>query len=158
MRLQKLLERKKSAALTELGGDDGDVVPGVLLPVQLSKDVHGPVACVDVEHSVHVGASINGVPAQRHTEESVFPEQGILGTSTTVRQSRVQEAGRTRTSPAHFVRTLSLISFFPVLNAVVFKTKHAENQFELLFKQKEFVSFHNHETQTAQLYQVLLKL
>lgn len=29
-----------SAALTELGGNDGDVVPGVLLSVQLPEGVH----------------------------------------------------------------------------------------------------------------------
>lgn len=52
------------AALTELCGDDGDVVPGVLLSVQLSEDEHWPVACMDVEHSVHVCAPINSVPAQ----------------------------------------------------------------------------------------------
>lgn len=50
--------------LTELCSDDGDVVPRVLLPVQLPEDEHWPVACMDVEHSVHVGASIDGVPAQ----------------------------------------------------------------------------------------------
>lgn len=135
VQLQKLLDRKKSAALTELRGDDRDVVPGVLLPVQLPKDVHGPVACVDVEHSVHVGAPINGVPAQEHTEESVFPERGILGTGTTdsrCAESRVQQAGRTQPSPTHFIWTLSLIPFFPFLNTV-FKAKHAQNQSKLLF-------------------------
>lgn len=53
-----------AAALTELGGDDGDVVPSVFLSVQLPEDEHWPVACMDVEHSVHVCAPINSVPAQ----------------------------------------------------------------------------------------------
>lgn len=38
-------------------------MPGVLLAVQVPEDVHGPVACMDVEQSVHVGAAIDGVPA-----------------------------------------------------------------------------------------------
>lgn len=58
-------ERDGWCALTELGGDDGDVVPGVLLAVQLPQDVHRAVARVDVEHSLHVGVPIDGVPAQR---------------------------------------------------------------------------------------------
>lgn len=55
--------------LTELGGDDGDVVPGVLLAVQLPQDVHRAVAHVDVEHSLHVGVPIDGVPAQRRRRD-----------------------------------------------------------------------------------------
>lgn len=58
-------ERERRRALTELGGDDGDVVPGVLLAVQLPQDVHRAVARVDVEHSLQVGVPIDGVPAQR---------------------------------------------------------------------------------------------
>ena len=58
----------RPAALTELCGEDGDVVPGVLFSVQLPEDVHWPVACMDVEHSVHVRAPINSVPAKHaHT-------------------------------------------------------------------------------------------
>lgn len=51
------------AVLTELGGRDGQVVPGVFLAVQLTQDVHRAVARMDVEHSVHVGAPVDGVPA-----------------------------------------------------------------------------------------------
>lgn len=56
-----------AAALTELGGDDRDVVPGAVLSVQLPEDEHGAVAGVDVEHSVHVCAPIDRVPAGTHT-------------------------------------------------------------------------------------------
>ena len=38
-------------------------MPGVLLAVQLPEDVHRAVARMDVEHSVHVGAPVDGVPA-----------------------------------------------------------------------------------------------
>lgn len=43
-------------------------MPGVFLAVQLPEDVHRAVAGVDVEHSVHVGAPVDGVPAG-NTEE-----------------------------------------------------------------------------------------
>lgn len=49
--------------LTELGGDDGEVVPGVLLAVQLPQDVDRAVASVHIEDSVHVGTPVDGVPA-----------------------------------------------------------------------------------------------
>lgn len=39
-------------------------MPGVLLAVQLAEDVQRAVAGVDVEHSVHVGAPVDGVPAE----------------------------------------------------------------------------------------------
>lgn len=39
-------------------------MPGVLLAVQLPEDVHRAVARVDVEDSVHVGAPVDGVPAE----------------------------------------------------------------------------------------------
>lgn len=61
-------------ALTELRGDDGNVVPGVLFSVKLPEDEDWPVAWMDVEHSVHVCASINRVPAQNtHTDIGFKP-------------------------------------------------------------------------------------
>lgn len=71
-KLKKTKNKQKSAtrpaALTELCGEDGDVVPGVLFSVQLPEGVHWPVACMDVEHSVHVCTPINSVPAKHaHT-------------------------------------------------------------------------------------------
>lgn len=42
-------------------------MPGVLLAVQLPQDVDRAVAGVHVEDPVHVGASVEGVPAAQHT-------------------------------------------------------------------------------------------
>lgn len=67
------------AALTELCGDDGNVVPGVLFSVQLPEDEHWPVTWMDVEHSVHVGAPINGVPAQDTHRPSKLLQSGWCG-------------------------------------------------------------------------------
>lgn len=64
LKLQLRPLNRNCAALTELRGDDGNVVPGLLFSVQLPQDVHRPVSCVDVEHSVHVRLPIDGVPAQ----------------------------------------------------------------------------------------------
>lgn len=64
-------ETVPSAALTELCGDDGDVVPGVLLSVQLPDGEQRTVSRVDVEHLVHVCAPVDGVPTpntQSHRE------------------------------------------------------------------------------------------
>lgn len=47
-------------------------MPGVLLPVQLPEDKHRPVSCMDVEHSVHVCAPINGVPAENTHRERLL--------------------------------------------------------------------------------------
>ena len=66
----------RPAALTELCGEDGDVVPGVLFSVQLPEDVHWPVACMDVEHSVHVRAPIDSVPA-KHAHTHTHTHKGI---------------------------------------------------------------------------------
>lgn len=66
-RQQSQWRRRPACELTELGGDDGEVVPGVLLAVQLPQDVDRAVAGVHVEDSVHVGAPVDGVPAAQHT-------------------------------------------------------------------------------------------
>lgn len=55
------------AELTELGGNDGEVVPGVLLAVQLPQDVDRAITGVHVEDSVHVGPPVDGVPAMQRT-------------------------------------------------------------------------------------------
>lgn len=67
------------AALTELCGDDGNVVPGVLFSIQLPEDEHWPVTCMDVEHSVHVCPPINRVPAQNTHRPSKLVQSGWCG-------------------------------------------------------------------------------
>lgn len=53
--------------LTELSGNDGKVVPGVLLAVQLPQNVDRAVTGVHVEDMVHVSSPVNSVPATQCT-------------------------------------------------------------------------------------------
>lgn len=54
-------------------------MPRVFLAVQLSEDVHRPVARMDVEHSVHVGAPIDGVPAQNTQRNRCVNSRALTG-------------------------------------------------------------------------------
>lgn len=54
-------------------------MPRVLLAVQLSEDVHRAVARMDVEHSVHVGAPIDGVPAQNTQRNRCVNSRALTG-------------------------------------------------------------------------------
>lgn len=48
--------------LTELCGDDGNVMPGRLLSVQAFQKEHRSVPWMDIEQAVHVSPPVDGVP------------------------------------------------------------------------------------------------
>lgn len=67
------------SSLTELRGGDADVVPGVLLSVQVFEDEQGAVSCVDVKDTVHVGTTVDGVSAHTHRVLGVSVVEDELG-------------------------------------------------------------------------------
>lgn len=102
--------------LTELGGHDRQVVPGVFLAVQLAQHVHGAVPRVDVEHSVHVGAPVDGVPAgerQGHQEQvaTVFDLTLDQRNSDLTNRQQVFDVGVPDQSLTKHMNQLALILF-----------------------------------------------
>ena len=57
--------------LTELCGNNWDVVPGGLLSVQAPEQEDGSVSWVDIEQPVHVCAAVNGVSATQWTQSKL---------------------------------------------------------------------------------------
>lgn len=56
-----------AAELTELGGNDWNIMPGSLLSVQAFEQEHRSISRMDVEQAVHVSAPVDRVPVTRQT-------------------------------------------------------------------------------------------
>lgn len=101
--------------LTELCGDDREVVPGVLLAVQLPQNVDRAVTGVHVKNSVHVGPSVNGVPAEGGSRGGVR-RVCVCTPSIDLFSSLLSRLNDFATDLQMKITTLLLLNFLPVNN------------------------------------------